>query len=137
MTALVPKLKLSTIRWLIRNGGVPYCTHMSDDYPRELEAKGLVTREGPGMLGHLHVLRGTEAGRAYDLALLDTELAKLPEPIRQILGDAMLDGRTVTEPLAPYPDITWRDRGRLRLTHWGMHLSWRLRQIAREQAACG
>jgi hypothetical protein len=125
------KLRPSTIRWIIRSGGIPHQTHTSSDYPRELEAKGLITRRGPGMLGHLHVLEGTEAGRAYDLELMDAELAKLPQEVR----DALLHYVTTpAECLHAYPDIVWQDRGRWKLTSWGLHLVWRQHQRARDAA---
>lgn len=128
------KLRPSTIAWLVRHGGIPYCTHTSDDYPRELEARGLITREGPGMLGHLHVLHGTDAGRALDLELADAALAALSQEQRDVLA-VYMPGTELHALLAGPPrpvgaravDLIYTERGssRLKITLWGLHLVWR------------
>lgn len=48
--------------------------HTSDDYPRVLEARGLVVRHGRGMLGHLHRLEVTPEGNELANRLLISRL---------------------------------------------------------------
>jgi hypothetical protein len=76
------RLPKNARQWLMRHGnyGATPSLHCSDDYPRVLEARGLVVRKGRGMLGHAHELEITEAGAAVATRLLIERLLGRREP---------------------------------------------------------
>ena len=69
-------LRKSAKAWLMHHGtsGMFASLHTSDDYPRELEARGMLVRKGRGMLGHAHELELTREGADEVERLLTSRL---------------------------------------------------------------
>ena len=75
-----PRLPTSARRWLMGKcalGSVGEL-HTSEDYPRVLEARGLLVRHGRGMLGHAHHLTITDEGNEVGTRLLIERLLCRP-----------------------------------------------------------